>query len=75
MRVSAAPGQLTVADEGPGIPPEAIPQAFERFHLRARADHNSAEGAGLGLAIARCLSLSGARVIIAGRRAEGRLFA
>jgi signal transduction histidine kinase len=56
VRVTATPGQLTVADEGPGIPPEEIPHAFERFHLRARSDHNSAEGAGLGLAIVRELT-------------------
>jgi len=51
VRIDAAPGRLTVADQGPGIPPEEIPRAFERFHLRARAGHNSDDGAGLGLAI------------------------
>jgi signal transduction histidine kinase len=49
---------ITVADAGPGIPPEAQGQVFERFFradpARARGDANS--GAGLGLAIARRIS-------------------
>jgi two-component system sensor histidine kinase BaeS len=49
--VSVAPGELRVADCGPGIPEAELPRAFERFHLRARAGNGSAEGAGLGLAI------------------------
>jgi two-component system, OmpR family, sensor kinase len=40
---------LLVRDEGPGFPPEFLPQAFERF---SRADEaRSRGGAGLGLAI------------------------
>jgi len=56
VTLAAAPGTIEVSDEGPGIPPEEIPRAFERFHLRARAGHGSPEGAGLGLAIVRELS-------------------
>jgi len=56
VTLAAAPGAISVADEGPGIPPEDLPRAFERFHLRARAGHGSPEGAGLGLAIVRELS-------------------
>jgi two-component system sensor histidine kinase BaeS len=54
--VAATPGAIAVTDRGPGIPPAEIPRAFERFHLRAAAGHNSAEGAGLGLAIVRELT-------------------
>ncbi|MCB1954330.1 MAG: HAMP domain-containing protein [Rhodocyclaceae bacterium] len=41
---------LSVADDGPGISPEAQARLFERFHRGAGAD---SPGAGLGLAIVR----------------------
>ncbi|MGZ4389546.1 MAG: sensor histidine kinase, partial [Gaiellaceae bacterium] len=44
---------LTVADDGPGIPPHARPQVFERFF---RLDGGRASGSGLGLAIAHELA-------------------
>jgi signal transduction histidine kinase len=39
---------LTIADAGPGIEPEQIAKLFKRFS-RLEGDHQSAEGAGLGL--------------------------
>ncbi|HEX3734886.1 MAG TPA: HAMP domain-containing sensor histidine kinase [Solirubrobacterales bacterium] len=51
VTVSVGPGELRVADRGPGIPEAELPRAFERFHLRAQAGRGSPEGAGLGLAI------------------------
>jgi signal transduction histidine kinase len=44
---------LTVADDGPGIPPEHLAHVFERFY---RVDGARASGSGLGLAIARELA-------------------
>jgi signal transduction histidine kinase len=44
---------LTVANDGPPIPPEAREQVFERFY---RLDGAKASGSGLGLAIARELA-------------------
>ncbi|HLK46178.1 MAG TPA: HAMP domain-containing sensor histidine kinase, partial [Acidimicrobiales bacterium] len=44
---------LTVADDGPGIPPETRSQVFERFF---RLDGTRASGSGLGLAIAHELA-------------------
>jgi signal transduction histidine kinase len=56
VRIVVSSGAIEVSDEGPGIAVEEIPRAFERFHLRARTEHGSADGAGLGLAIVRELS-------------------
>lgn len=42
---------IRVTDSGPGIPPEEQPRVFERFYRGEPA--RGAEGAGLGLAIAR----------------------
>jgi len=56
VTVAVAPGELSVADRGGGIPETEIPRAFERFHLRASAGNGSSEGAGLGLAIVRELT-------------------
>lgn len=56
VTVEARPGEVRVSDQGPGIPEEELPRAFERFHLRAVAGRGSPEGAGLGLAIVRELS-------------------
>jgi signal transduction histidine kinase len=44
--------RLTVADHGSGVPAEFVPQLFERF-TRSGASRERAEGAGLGLAIAK----------------------
>lgn len=56
MKLTASPGEIAVLDRGPGIPADALPDAFERFHLRRRAGGGSADGAGLGLAIVGELS-------------------
>ena len=40
---------LSVEDNGPGVPPEVLPRLSERF-FRA-ASNNNEEGSGLGLAI------------------------
>ena len=49
VRVTYEAPRLTVTDSGSGIPPEHLPQVFERFY---RGDHN-VDGLGLGLAIVR----------------------
>jgi signal transduction histidine kinase len=45
--------QLTVADDGPGVPPEQRERIFERFTRSDDARTRDAGGAGLGLAIVR----------------------
>ena len=42
-----------INDEGPGIPPDLIGQAFEPFFRANRARTKEFDGAGLGLTIAR----------------------
>ncbi len=56
VAIRVAPAEIQISDEGPGIPAEELPHAFERFRLRDRAGHGSPNGAGLGLAIVRELS-------------------
>jgi two-component system sensor histidine kinase KdpD len=43
---------LLIADEGPGIPPDALPHIFDKFY-RAKAADRRIAGTGLGLAVAR----------------------
>ncbi|MDI1342228.1 ATP-binding protein [Polaromonas sp.] len=54
--------ELTVLDDGPGVPPNEWPRLFERFRRGARA---TGEGSGLGLAI----------VVSAARQLGGRVHA
>jgi two-component system OmpR family sensor kinase len=54
VTIRAAPARIVVEDTGPGIPQEAQPRAFERFHLHER--QGSGDGAGIGLAIVRELT-------------------
>jgi two-component system, OmpR family, sensor histidine kinase MprB len=49
--ITVAPGEVTVSDNGPGIPAEESEQIFDRFH-RGTTSH-ARPGSGLGLAIVR----------------------
>ena len=66
LDVSAENGRATavVSDTGVGIPAEQLPHVFERFYRGDPARH-TADGAGLGLAIARWIAdAHGARIEI-----------
>ena len=69
---------ITVADEGPGIPPSDLTRIFERFYRvdksRTREGRDPG-GTGLGLSIVRHLvELHGGRVSAANRPERGAIF-
>jgi len=53
VAVRAADGLLEVQDTGPGLLPEDIPHAFDRFFLYRKYGADRPLGSGLGLAIVR----------------------
>jgi signal transduction histidine kinase len=55
VTVRVEPGLLAVSDTGPGIPPEDVPHAFERFYLYDKIGKDRPVGSGLGLAIVKQL--------------------
>lgn len=59
--------EISVADDGPGIAPDLVPELFQRF----RRGHTKGEGSGLGLSLVRALvEAQGGRARIE-NRAEG----
>jgi two-component system sensor histidine kinase BaeS len=56
VRVLASPGRLTVEDTGPGLAPDELDRAFERFFLYSRYGGSRPVGTGLGLAIVKQLA-------------------
>lgn len=63
-------GRIEVADDGPGIPDEALAQVFERFYRGDPARARS-PGAGLGLPIARWIAEAHGGEVSLARRSTG----
>ncbi len=79
VRVTAAKEKaevrLEILDDGPGIPPEAIPHLFDRFYRVDGARSTRGNGSGLGLAIVRWIvQQHGGRVSVESRLTEGSVF-
>jgi two-component system phosphate regulon sensor histidine kinase PhoR len=63
--------EIHVEDTGMGIPAEALPHVFERFHQA----HRGRGGAGLGLAIVRAMvTAHGGRVVVESQEGKGTRF-
>jgi two-component system OmpR family sensor kinase len=56
VTLASAAGKLVVTDTGPGIAPDEVPHAFDRFFLYRRYSGVRPVGTGLGLAIVRELA-------------------
>ena len=57
---------MTVADDGPGIPPELFEKAFEPFERLEASRNRESGGTGLGLSIARDVALAhGGTIVLA----------
>ena len=79
VSVRVEPGRrwtrLTVADNGPGIPPDQAEQVFDRFHQIAHEDGSKPQGSGLGLAITRrIVEYHGGSIVVAPEASEGACF-
>ncbi|MEZ5399441.1 MAG: HAMP domain-containing sensor histidine kinase [Bryobacteraceae bacterium] len=63
---------LTVSDEGPGLPPDALDQVFEPFYRPQESRSRDTGGVGLGLAIVKsCVEACGGAVTCRNRKPRG----
>jgi two-component system, OmpR family, sensor histidine kinase CpxA len=64
--------QIAVADCGPGVPEESLPQLFDPFFRVDSSRTRETGGVGLGLTIARtCVEACGGTIAVRNRRAAG----
>ena len=63
---------IAIADEGPGLPPEALEHVFEPFYRSSSSRSRDTGGVGLGLAIVKnCVEACGGRVSCRNRLPHG----
>jgi PAS domain S-box-containing protein len=75
LRAGDAGAELVVVDTGTGIPPEALPQLFNRFYRVPGANGRTHEGSGIGLSLVRELvKLHGGSIEVESTVGQGSLF-
>ncbi len=63
---------LTIADSGPGVPPETLHRLFDPFYRPESARTREGGGAGLGLAIVKsCIEACGGSVAVRNAKPQG----
>lgn len=73
--VTGTLAELTVSDEGPGIPASEHDRIFEKFYRLRREDDSSTPGTGLGLAMVKeILTRHGGQVSLESKEGRGSLF-
>ncbi|MEO6083502.1 MAG: ATP-binding protein, partial [Umezawaea sp.] len=72
VRLTVPPGEvvISVADRGPGLPPEVLARVFDRFY-KADSARVRSTGSGLGLAIARENARLHGGTLVAENRPDG----
>ncbi|MCK6549512.1 HAMP domain-containing histidine kinase [Myxococcota bacterium] len=73
VHVSITGAKITVADRGPGVPPDELPRLFEPFYRGSSARAGNKGGLGLGLMFTRQVVVLHGGTIDAQNRAEGGL--
>ena len=75
LAATEAAAQLIVADTGTGIPPEALPQLFDRFYRVPGASGRTHEGSGIGLSLVHELvKLHGGSIEVDSKVGQGSAF-
>jgi two-component system sensor histidine kinase BaeS len=75
VTVRSAGRRLTVADTGPGLEPEDLARAFDRFYLYDKYGRERPVGSGLGLAIVKQLAVAmGGEVSVESTAGAGAAF-
>jgi signal transduction histidine kinase len=75
VTVRTMPGLISVEDTGPGLEPEDLEHAFERFYLYERCGEDRPVGTGLGLSIVKELTEAmGGEVVVQCERGRGTTF-
>ncbi|MET0464084.1 MAG: ATP-binding protein [Chitinophagaceae bacterium] len=67
--------EITVSDQGIGIPPEKLPYIFDRFYQADASDTRTREGTGIGLALVKELTeLMGGSISATSKENSGTAF-